>query len=581
MHGILLAIGLALGVAATPVLAAVPAASQIEVIEFYHERLDHYFISADPKEIADLDSGVHAGWVRTGKRFQAVKAGAQEPNTAPICRFYGKPEAGLDSHFYTATAAECETVKQAFPDEWLFESGEVFRAFAVDPDSGKCAADTAPVHRLWNKRVDVNHRYTDELSVFQSMVEKGYVPEGNGNPTLPVVFCVPAKSGTNAAPAGSPVCTLTPSATTPTVGQTIVLTASCTGTPSSYAWTGCVITTNTNTCTATATVGGMVTYGVSATNLQGTGAAATTQVDWKGSSGPLPICTVTAPTLVPNAGSSLVLSASCSQTPTRYDWYECSYLIQAACNKIPKCSSTSQTCAISNAFGGFAHYAVSGVNGNGVGPKAGIDVEWKGTGSPTPPPTPTPTPPPTPTPTPTPTPPTPTPPVPPPSSNSCAQYSTVNFLDVPWGSQAVSRGNGEFHSNGVLVAQFTVPLGFASSNGSKGKIQHAEFGDSPTYRQASLSTMPCDFRGAAVVATDKYQFSLTGGGASLPLYWSFGNTGYIEFTVTGTAFNTTQLVPGQTYYYNVRNYSPDLNNGAGGNSCSGGVCNVIISINTP
>jgi hypothetical protein len=381
MHRLLFVVGLVLTVAGWPALAAVSADSQIEVVEFYNEKLDHYFITADPKEIADLDGGVHAGWARTGMTFQAVKAGAQVSNSAPICRFYGKPESGLDSHFYAATTEECETLKRDFPDLWVFESGEVFRAFAVDPDTGKCAADTSPIHRLWNKRADVNHRYTDQLSVFETMVGKGYEPEGNGSPTLPVVFCVPTKAAT--VPAGSPVCTLTPSASTPTVGLAIILTASCTGTPSSYTWTGCV--SSTSTCTATATTAGTVTYGVSATNLQGTGAAVTTQVDWKGSSGPLPICTLTAPTLVPNLGSSLVLSANCSQTPTRYDWYACSYLTQAACTIIPTCSATSSNCSINHTLPGLAHYAVAARNASGVGPRVGIDIDWKGAGT-TPPP---------------------------------------------------------------------------------------------------------------------------------------------------------------------------------------------------
>jgi len=42
-----------------------------------------------------------------------------------------------------------------------------------------------------------------------------------------------------------------------------------------------------------------------------------------------------------------------------------------------------------------------------------------------------------------------------------------------------------------------------------------------------------------------------------------------------------QLVPGQTYYYNIRNWSPYLNSGAGGVSCGGSTCNAIVSVATP
>src|SRR5262249_45359992 len=75
------------------------------------------------------------------------------------------------------------------------------------------------------------------------------------------------------------------------------------------------------------------------------------------------------------------------------------------------------------------------------------------------------------------------------SQDFCSQYSNVVIIDVPWGGQATSQGSGgAFFSNGVLVGRFTVPANFASSSGSKGKVQHAEYGDPPTYRQASLST---------------------------------------------------------------------------------------------
>ena len=37
---------------------------------------DHYFMSASAAEIADLDSGVHTGWVRTGLSFKAYAGNA-------------------------------------------------------------------------------------------------------------------------------------------------------------------------------------------------------------------------------------------------------------------------------------------------------------------------------------------------------------------------------------------------------------------------------------------------------------------------------------------------------------------------
>ena len=49
------------------------AGGQVEVVEFYNAGLQHYFISADPAEIAVLDGGAFGGaWKRTGNTFPGV-----------------------------------------------------------------------------------------------------------------------------------------------------------------------------------------------------------------------------------------------------------------------------------------------------------------------------------------------------------------------------------------------------------------------------------------------------------------------------------------------------------------------------
>ena len=35
-----------------------------------------------------------------------------------------------------------------------------------------------PVWRLWNRRVDTNHRYTTDLGIRSQMLAQGYVDEG-------------------------------------------------------------------------------------------------------------------------------------------------------------------------------------------------------------------------------------------------------------------------------------------------------------------------------------------------------------------------------------------------------------------
>jgi hypothetical protein len=163
----------------------------------------------------------------------------------------------------------------------------------------------------------------------------------------------------------------------------------------------------------------------------------------------------------------------------------------------------------------------------------------------------------------------------------CSQYSNVVTMDVPWGGQQTTLGNGSpFVNSGILVARFTVPAGVVYGSGSQGKIQVAEFGDPPTYRQASLSTQPCDFRGVAVGQYDQYAYDIAAVQA-LPLFWGLGNTATVFFTVTGNALFRPQLQPGQTYYYNVRNWSPYGNGGTGSVSCTTATCNVVVSINTP
>ena len=370
--------------------AAIPPEVQVEVVEFYHKDLDHYFVTTNPQEISDLDTGVHQGWARTGFKFPSVKIGNTYAATTPVCRFYGRPEAKIDSHFYSSKLSECDDVKLKFPDAWLFEADEVFRAFAVDPQTGRCPADTTPVYRLWNQRPDVNHRYTDQDFVFKVMVEKGYKAEGDGNPQQPVAFCVPAGgSSIPPAPPGSPTCTIAASSGAPALGATLTLSATCSDAPTSYTWLGCKSTTN--TCQTTSTTAGPTSYTMMATNDKGTGSHVSVSVNWGGvgANGPLPVCTVTTTNRTPAVNSQVTLQASCTLAPARYNWYECSYLVPNLCaNPITTCSNTSPTCTVSSSTGEAKRYGASGTNGNGPGSVGTVEVLWQGgtSGNPPPPP---------------------------------------------------------------------------------------------------------------------------------------------------------------------------------------------------
>src|SRR5207247_2501933 len=98
----------------------------------------------------------------------------------PVCRAYGNPAAGLDSHFYSASMEECYATLSSFNDAWLLEASEVFQMDLPDPVTGACPAGDVPVYRLWNNRIDSNHRYTTSLVIRNQMVAKGYIAEGYG-----------------------------------------------------------------------------------------------------------------------------------------------------------------------------------------------------------------------------------------------------------------------------------------------------------------------------------------------------------------------------------------------------------------
>lgn len=169
------------GVLVRRVTGALPPPTVVTVVEFYNAALDHYFITANAKEIADLDGGVHKGWARTGKSFKAFGVGSTgNTGRRPVCRAYGNPAAGLDSHFYSASPQECVATLTKFKNTWLLEASAVFEMELPDAGSGACSNGGMPIYRVWNNRADSNHRYTTSIADRDAMVAKGYVKEGYG-----------------------------------------------------------------------------------------------------------------------------------------------------------------------------------------------------------------------------------------------------------------------------------------------------------------------------------------------------------------------------------------------------------------
>ena len=164
--------------------ATPPASPSVPVVEFFNTNLNHYFSTGGTGEIAAIESGAAGpGWSRTGLGFKAYAPETGiAPGAQPVCRFYGTPGVGPNSHFYTVDPVECELVKR--DPGWTYE-GTAF--YIVPPTYGQCAPTQQPVYRAYNLRFaqnDSNHRYTTDAAVYGQMQAQGWAGEG-------VKFCAP------------------------------------------------------------------------------------------------------------------------------------------------------------------------------------------------------------------------------------------------------------------------------------------------------------------------------------------------------------------------------------------------------
>ena len=176
--------------AALALASATPVAGET-VVEYYHAGLDHYFMTPLASEIAALDAGRFFGWGRTGFTFESFAAPAAGTN--PVCRFYIPPESG-DSHFFSASPDECAGVRVKMQTNpayagYLEETSAEFYIALPDTTTGACPGGTQPVYRVWNQRVDSNHRYTTDRATRDAMIARGYRSEGYG--ALGVAMCTP------------------------------------------------------------------------------------------------------------------------------------------------------------------------------------------------------------------------------------------------------------------------------------------------------------------------------------------------------------------------------------------------------
>ena len=180
-------------------VATAPGADElVPVVEYYNGTLDQFFITSNPDEMRALDDGSTRDWLRTGEIFVAMPV-SRTASTAPgdaVCRYYGRPEAGNNSHFLSASREECDAVDARFPLSWQLESSEAFRAYLPNLITGACGVGTVPVYRGFNNLPTPNHRYSLSKAMIQSMstylgndrrvpwISEGYGPDR-------VAMCVP------------------------------------------------------------------------------------------------------------------------------------------------------------------------------------------------------------------------------------------------------------------------------------------------------------------------------------------------------------------------------------------------------
>lgn len=164
---------------------------EVQVLEFRHDEGD-YFLTVDPNEVAALDAGEIPGWTRTGEAFFAYAAdSAMQQNMAPVCRFFGRADAGQHSHFFSAYGDECAAVAALLSNEWLLESSNVFIVALPDAGNGSCPPGTVPVYRLYNNDPKaIDHRYTTSRAIQTEMIATGWLAEGSGPGA--VAMCAPA-----------------------------------------------------------------------------------------------------------------------------------------------------------------------------------------------------------------------------------------------------------------------------------------------------------------------------------------------------------------------------------------------------
>ncbi|MBI3147628.1 MAG: hypothetical protein HYZ17_03860 [Betaproteobacteria bacterium] len=155
----------------------------VQVVEFLDRATLHYFMTADPAEIAMLESGaVGRDWVRTGFSFNAFKSAETAPATAlPVCRFRGRPGVGPSSHLFGLSTEECALARSDIG--WIDEGTPFYMVKATWSNCPTYAAGkkTFRVWRAYNNKFaanDANFRHTIATDSYFDMQRHGWAMQG-------------------------------------------------------------------------------------------------------------------------------------------------------------------------------------------------------------------------------------------------------------------------------------------------------------------------------------------------------------------------------------------------------------------
>ena len=156
-----------------------PTGDEAIAVEFFHSAMGTYFLTARPEDIALLDTNPQSGWRRTGHSFKVYSRIPSDTFTpiAPVCRFYGRPAGGPNSHFFTSESSECDLVKRM--GGWSYE-GVDFYARPLGANR-RCPEGHLAVNRAYNNGYptkDSNHRFVTSDSEWRLMQAQGWALEG-------------------------------------------------------------------------------------------------------------------------------------------------------------------------------------------------------------------------------------------------------------------------------------------------------------------------------------------------------------------------------------------------------------------